>query len=200
MGRCYTRCHPRLFLRSLFETKAVVANGPPPTSVRAYKSRQSRIPRGRLIALELSRGGVDEASAPGETGPPNVSRVGRRQGVTRRIGTMKGWSVYLGGEGVGPERRPYMQMVRIYREQRAAYEYVKWEMKQNERKREKERRRDVGGGVRSGAGLNENGNGRDRGWYLAPFRGKYDRKGEEDTNGKVERRLMIDDRRFEQVG
>lgn len=97
MGRCCTRCHPRLFLRSLFETKAVVANGPPPTSVRAYKSRQSRIPRGRLIALELSRGGVDEASAPGETGPPNVSRVGRRQGVTRRIGTMKGWSVYLGG-------------------------------------------------------------------------------------------------------
>lgn len=36
-------------------------------------------------------------------------------------------------------------MVRIYREQRAAYEYVKWEMKQNERKRGKERRRDVGG-------------------------------------------------------
>lgn len=94
-----------------------------------------------------------------------------------------------------------MQMVRIYREQRAAYEYVKWEMKQNEREREREREM-CGGGVRSGAGLNENGNGRDRGWYLASFRGKYDRKGEEDTNGKVERRLMIDDRRLlsEQVG
>lgn len=100
-----------------------------------------------------------------------------------------GWVVF---------QRPYMQMVRIYREQRAAYEYVKWEMKQKVRERE----RNVGGGVRSGAGLNENGNGRDRGWYLASFRGKYDRKGEEDTNGKVERCLMIDDRRLlsEQVG
>lgn len=80
---------------------------------------------------------MDEASAPGETGPPNVSRVGRRRGVTRRIGTMEGWS---GWEGVGgvPERRPYMQMVRIYREQRAAYEYVKWEMKQKVRERERE--------------------------------------------------------------
>lgn len=77
-----------------------------------------------------------------------------------------------------------MQMVRIYREQRAEYEYVKWEMKQNERERERER--NIGGGVRSGAGLNENGNGRDRGWYLASFRGKYDRKGEEDTNGSRE--------------
>lgn len=110
---------------------------------------------------------------------------------------MEGWSVWEGVGGV-PERRPYMQMVRIYREQRAAYEYVKWEMKQKVRERE----RNVGGGVRSGAGLNENGNGRDRGWYLASFRGKYDRKGEEDTNGKVERCLMIDDRRLlsEQVG
>lgn len=72
----------------------------------------------------------------------------------------------------------------------------------NETKSERERERNVGGGVRSGAGLNENGNGRDRGWYLASFRGKYDRKGEEDTNGKVERCLMIDDRRLlsEQVG
>lgn len=106
----------------------------------------------------------------------------------------------MGGRGGVPERRSYMQMVRIYREQRAEYEYVKWEMKQNERERERER--NIGGGVRSGAGLNENGNGRDRGWYLASFRGKYDRKGEEDTNGKVERRLMIDDRRLlrEQVG
>lgn len=31
-----------------------------------------------------------------------------------------------------------MQMVRIYREQRAAYEYVKWEMKQKVRERERE--------------------------------------------------------------
>lgn len=80
---------------------------------------------------------MDEASAPGETGPPNVSRVGRRRGVTRRIGTMEGWSVWEGVGGV-PERRPYMQMVRIYREQRAAYEYVKWEMKQKVRERERE--------------------------------------------------------------
>lgn len=79
---------------------------------------------------------MDEASAPGETGPPNVSRVGRRRGVTRRIGTMEGWSVWEGVGGV-PERRPYMQMVRIYREQRAAYEYVKWEMKQKVRERER---------------------------------------------------------------
>ena len=88
---------------------------------------------------------MDEASAPGESGPPNVSRVGRRRGVTRRIGTMEGWSVYGRGGGCGvPERRPYMQMVRIYREQRAAYEYVKWEMKQNERERERERGECVG--------------------------------------------------------
>lgn len=49
---------------------------------------------------------------------------------------MEGWSVWEGVGGV-PERRPYMQMVRIYREQRAAYEYVKWEMKQKVREREK---------------------------------------------------------------
>lgn len=46
---------------------------------------------------------------------------------------MEGWSVW---EGV-VFQRPYMQMVRIYREQRAAYEYVKWEMKQKVREREK---------------------------------------------------------------
>lgn len=50
---------------------------------------------------------------------------------------MEGWSVWEGVGGV-PERRPYMQMVRIYREQRAAYEYVKWEMKQKVRERERE--------------------------------------------------------------
>lgn len=63
-------------------------------------NRDNRGSPGRLIALELSRGGVDEASAPGETGPPNVSRVGRRRGVTRRIGTMEGWSVWEGVGGV----------------------------------------------------------------------------------------------------
>ena len=59
---------------------------------------------------------------------------------------MEGWSVCGRGGGCGvPERRPYMQMVRIYREQRAAYEYVKWEMKQNEREREREREGNVWG-------------------------------------------------------
>lgn len=45
---------------------------------------------------------MDEASAPGETGPPNVSRVGRsdtedrdHEGLERVSGG--------GGEGVGPE-------------------------------------------------------------------------------------------------
>lgn len=37
-----------------------------------------------------------------------------------------------------------MQMVRIYCKQRAPYEYVKWEMKQNRKK--ENRRAEVGGG------------------------------------------------------
>ena len=58
-----------------------------------------------------------------------------------------------------------MQMARVYCEQRVAYEYVKWEMKQNKKYelertvREKERKK-VGRGGRSSEQLNwKTGNG-----------------------------------------
>lgn len=81
-----------------------------------------------------------------------------------------------------------MQMARIYRKQRAAYEYVKWEMKQNEK-------RTGGKGER----------GRKTGWIErkrkwlgqvdipAVSRHSSDQVGrvDEAISGRVERRLMI---------
>lgn len=140
MGRCCTRCHPRLFLRSLFETKAVVDHR---LRLCVHINRDNRgSPGGGLSRWSWAAEGWTKRAPPGRPGHPTCRGL---EGVTRRIGTMKGWSVYRGGGERGLVQRPYMQMVRIYREQRAAYEYVKWEMKQNERKRGKERRRDVGG-------------------------------------------------------
>lgn len=196
MGRCCTRCHPRLFLRSLFETKAVVDHR---LRLCVHINRDNRgSPGGGLSRWSWAAEGWTKRAPPGRPGHPTCRGL---EGVTRRIGTMKGWSVYRGRRG-GWSRDPTCKWCAfiVSKELRMNMWSGKWnKTREREGKREGEM---SGGGVRSGAGLNENGNGRDRGWYLAPFRGKYDRKGEEDTNGKVERRLMIDDRRLlrEQVG
>lgn len=129
----HPRCHPCLLTPSRpsdsgGRSQRAEPHGPPPTSVHAYKSRQSRIPGGGLSRWSWAAVGWPKRAPQGDRATHPTYRASRQR--------VTGWedSAWGSEKGFASEQGPYMQMVHIYRKQRAPYEYVKWETKQNRKK------------------------------------------------------------------
>lgn len=183
----HPRCHPCLLTPSRpsdsgGRSQRAEPHGPPPTSVHAYKSRQSRIPGGGLSRWSWAAVGWPKRAPQGDraTQPiepldrewrdERIAREGQRRGLLQSRDPTCKWCAFI----VSKERRMNM-----------------WSGKRNKT----EKRRAAGymcvwkRGVRS-VGLNENGN--DRNKLIARRSGDVYRIGRVKKARKVERRLTTD--------